>query len=115
MKVVPATLLLGLESRLKMVRDVYAEIPTLPPGGKWVKDTNEGNDIYFNENIETRFKTAKTFVHKVLYEATKEHPAQIEKWEELVKVIWKHTIIQQVEEDIKTKEIRKKIRKNKQK
>ncbi len=82
-KNMPATLLLGLESRLKQIRELYNDIPTLPPGGKWVKDTTLGNDVYRNENEEVRFKTAKTFQHKVLYEATKEHPAQIEKWEEV--------------------------------
>jgi len=79
---VPATLLLGLETRLKWIRDIFDSIPTLPSGGKWEYDSAEGDHVYYNANPETRIKTAKTFMHKVLYEATEHHPAQIEKWEE---------------------------------
>lgn len=82
----PATFLLGLESRLKMVRSVLEEIPTLETGIKWVADPSKGEDIFCCEPPEEKMKTAKTFQHKVLYEATKEHPAVIEKWEETINV-----------------------------
>ncbi len=85
-KDIPATFLLGLETRLKMLRSVYEVIPTLPPGIKWVKDESKGDDVYIVEKPEEKLKTAKTFQHKVLYDATKEHPAQIERWEETVNV-----------------------------
>ena len=82
----PATFLLGLESRLKQVRDLLVTIPTLEPGIKWVPDTNRGEGIYVNDPPEEKLKTAKTFQHKVLYDATEKHPAQIEKWEETINV-----------------------------
>lgn len=82
----PATFLLGLESRLKMIRSVFEEIPTLEPGVKWVLDGTKGADIFLCDPPEEKMKTAKTFQHKVLYEATKEHPAVIEKWEETINV-----------------------------
>ena len=85
-KDVPATLLLGLESRLKIMRDLYDEIPTVPSGGRWVPAQDIGENVLYNEIVENRFKTAKTIIHKVLYEATKEHPAQIDKWDENVNV-----------------------------
>jgi len=85
-KDVPATLLLGLESRLKLLRQTYESIPTLAAGKKWEKDETLGKDIYVDSEPEEKFKTAKTFKHKVLYEATKDHPAQIEKWEEFENV-----------------------------
>lgn len=85
-KDVPATLLLGLESRLKLLRQTYEAIPTLAPGKKWKKDETLGEHIYVDAEPEEKFKTAKTFQHKVLYQATKEHPAQIEKWEEVENV-----------------------------
>ena len=83
---IPATFLLGLETKLKHVRSVYMAIPTLPPNIKWEKDENIGEDVYRRVHPEETFKTAKTFKHKVLYEATDKHPAQIEKWEENVDV-----------------------------
>ena len=82
----PATFLLGLESRLKIVRSLYEQIPTLPPGIKWEKAPEKGDHVYRAVYSEEKFKTAKTFQHKVLYHATKEHPAQIERWEEVENV-----------------------------
>ena len=75
----PATFLLGLESRLKRVREVYDKIPTLPPNIKWEKDTTKGDDIYSRIHPEEQLKTEKIFKVQVLYDATKEHPAQVEK------------------------------------
>jgi len=78
----PATFLLGLETRLKKVREALAAMPTLPSGRRWTVDTTRGEDVYLSETPDEKFKTAKTFRHKVLYEATEHHPAQIERWEE---------------------------------
>jgi hypothetical protein len=85
-KDVPATFLLGLESKLKELRQAYESAPTLAPGIAWKKDTNLGSGIYVQENPDVKLKSAKTFMHKVLYEATDKHPAQIEKWEEQIPV-----------------------------
>ena len=38
---VPATFLLGLESKLKKLREVYEKIPTLSPGVEWVTDSEK--------------------------------------------------------------------------
>jgi len=81
---VPATFLLGLETKLKNIREMYQNIPTLAPGMEWKFDG--AIEAYRALKPEVKMKTAKTFKHKVLYEATKEHPAQIEKWEENVNV-----------------------------
>lgn len=81
-KDLPATFLLGMESRLKKLRDVLQAIPTLPPGKRWLPDENKGRNIYICPDNEEKFKTARTVKHKVLYEATQHHPAQIERWEE---------------------------------
>lgn len=77
---IPATLLLGLESRLKKVREIYEAIPTLQPGVDWKHDNKRGKGIYVTSKPVENMKTEKQVTHKVLYEATKEHPAQIEKW-----------------------------------
>lgn len=76
---VPATFLLGMESRLKKIRETYNAIPTLPPNIKWEKDATKGDDIYSRGHPEQQLKTEKIFKVQVLYEATKEHPAQVEK------------------------------------
>lgn len=81
-KDVPATFLLGMESKLKELRSVFESTPTLAPGVAWEKDLAQGNDIYRMKYADEKLKTAKSFMHKVLYEATDKHPAQIEKWEE---------------------------------
>jgi len=78
-KDVPATFLLGLESKLKQLRDVYSAIPTLPPGIKWIPDTTKEEGIFMSEKPEEQFKTEKVIVPQILYEATKEHPAQVDK------------------------------------
>lgn len=80
----PATFLLGMESRLKIVRSIYTEIPTLDPGIEWEEDKSKGKDIFKTKFPEEKLKTAQTVQHKVLYDATKEHPAQIERWQEVV-------------------------------
>lgn len=82
----PATFLLGLESRLKKIRNVYDEIPILPPSIKWVKDETKGPDIYAREHPEKQYKTEQIIKPQVLYEATKEHPAQVDKVQEKVNV-----------------------------
>lgn len=81
-KDLPATFLLGLEKRLKSLRNVYLSIPTLQPGKKWIQDIDAGDHIYKDAQPNIRYKTAKTFQHKVLYAATEHHPAQVEHWEE---------------------------------
>jgi hypothetical protein len=81
----PATFLLGMENRLKNLRDVFAAIPTLEPSVKWEANAASGGRI-FDAPPATTFKTEKTLKSRVLYEATKEHPAQIQQWNEDVPV-----------------------------
>lgn len=78
----PATFLLSLEQRLTKVRELYETIPTLAPGITWEKDDTRGKGVYKAREPEIRRKTEKAIKHKVLYEATKEHPAQIAEWSE---------------------------------
>jgi hypothetical protein len=83
---VPATFLLGLENKMKELRNVLEAAPTLPPGNAWEKDETLGNGVYRLVNPVVTMKTAKQIQHKVLYQATDKHPAQIEKWDEQVNV-----------------------------
>lgn len=78
---VPATTLLGLENKLKQLRTVVDEIPTLQPGVNWVLDPAQGDYIYRDSHPEIRTKTKKTFDYKVIVPPTDKHPAQIDKYE----------------------------------
>ena len=81
-KDLPATFLLGMEDRLKTVRAVYDQAPTMPPGISWAADPGKGDGVYKAEHPEKVTKTEKDFNFKVLYAATDKHPAQIEKWDD---------------------------------
>ncbi len=81
----PATFLLGMETKLRTVRNLYENAPTLPPGMKWERDNEAGDGVY-RTVLDDKLKTAKSFMHKVLIAPTDKHPAQIEKWEEQIPV-----------------------------
>ncbi len=84
-KDLPATFLLGMESRLKKLRVIYEAVPTLNPNVVWELDPAAGEGVY-RSPMTVNMRTEKTVKHKVLYEASKEHPAQIEKWTEDVPI-----------------------------
>ena len=81
-KGLPATFLLGLESKLKHIRSTFVLAPTLQPGLDWVHDESLGVDIYKAAKLQVKSKTQKRPMSRVLYDATKEHKAQIETWTE---------------------------------
>lgn len=81
MENVPATFLLGMETRLKSLREVMLVMPTLNPAMVWSPDESAGDHRWKTDAVQSH-RTEKQLRHKVLYEATKEHPAQIEKWYE---------------------------------
>jgi hypothetical protein len=89
-KDVPATMLLGLETRLKSIRAVYVNIPTLDMSKKWQEDEGKGKNVFSAVNPEETFKTAKTMKSKVLHpaqfpkadEGGQSIPAVIDKWDE---------------------------------
>ena len=83
---VPATFLLGLESRLKYVRSVYETMPTLQAGIDWKRSEDKGEGVWDMLHPEEKLKTAMAWRHQVLVEPTKEHRAEIEKWQEQVPV-----------------------------
>jgi len=76
----PATLLLGLENRLKALRPMYLAIPTLTPGRDWVPDTDKGVGVWRDANPSTRMRTEKQVQSRIVAPATVEHPAKVETW-----------------------------------
>ena len=77
----PATYLLGLETKLRDVRNYYEAIPTLQPGLRWILDDDASNSLtgtYITAETEVKSKTQKNRKYYTMSEATKEHPAQID-------------------------------------
>lgn len=80
-KNVPATLLLGFETKLTKLREMYDAIPTLQPGVEWVEDPQASmQGVYKATKDEMGLKTEKDFNFRILVKPTPEHPAQVEKW-----------------------------------
>jgi hypothetical protein len=76
---VPVNTLLGLEQKLGELRAVYEAIKTLPPGIKWIADTqSEKPGVFVSVHPEVSFKTEQTIKGIELSPATKEHPAQVQ-------------------------------------
>lgn len=76
---VPATFLLGMETKLRDLRKVYEAIPTLPPGVSWIPSEQDREGVFKAAHETIQLKTEKDPEYRVVYEATPEHPAQIER------------------------------------
>lgn len=74
---IPATVLLGMETKLKELRAVYEAIPTLQPGVAWENDPEAAGQVYRTKTPTTTFVTEKIMSAVILAEATKEHKAQV--------------------------------------
>lgn len=79
----PATALLNLESKLAELRAVYQFIPTNDPAVSWDVDEQLG---CFVSQPRTVFRSKKVPRSHILYEATVEHPAQVEMYHEDIRV-----------------------------
>ena len=83
---VPVPYLLFLEKQLQDVKTFIGAIPMLPVDKEWDYDSNR--DCYVTEPKQTT-KTKKITKPIVLYEATKEHPAQVkEASEDVIEGTW---------------------------
>jgi hypothetical protein len=69
--------LLGMESKLADLREVFHAIPTLAPGFDWQPDVERGEGVYKSAHPHVTFRSKKTVRPVVMAEATKEHPAQV--------------------------------------
>lgn len=74
---VPATALLELEKRAGEIHALVSAVPTLDPAKGFKPDPDRGDGI-FRAREEVRTRTKKTVRPIVKYEATKEHPAQVD-------------------------------------
>lgn len=76
----PATALLNLENKLLELRTIYRAIPTNDVTTPWKYDADNG--YFVSDPPETRRSTKKVMRSFVAYEATKEHPAQVQVFNE---------------------------------
>jgi len=83
---IPATFLLGLESRLKYIKGMYVSIPTLQPGIKWEIDLSQSTEVFKRVYPEERFRTKKVRRNHEIAPATDKHPAQVEVYDENINV-----------------------------
>ncbi len=72
---VPASSLLTFEKQLRAVREYYDAIPTLDLATKW--EVSAGQESIWQAGPDITYRTRKEAKAVVLYEATKEHPAQV--------------------------------------
>lgn len=75
---VPATFLLQLERRLREVRAVFREAPCFDPVRTWTADPDADRKHVFKADAVVTVRKARTRKYNVMYEATKEHPAQVD-------------------------------------
>ncbi|MDX9721070.1 MAG: hypothetical protein RBU37_09985 [Myxococcota bacterium] len=75
---VPATYLLQLEKRLRELRAAFKEIPTLDPVRLWQEDAAADKRHVFRAEPVVTIRKQRTRKYNVMYEATEEHPAQID-------------------------------------
>lgn len=78
LKEMPVDELLGLEARLKKVRELFEAVPTLDATKHWVKAENIGTHIWETKFPEETTKTNKEMTPVLMAAATKEHPAQVQ-------------------------------------
>ncbi len=76
---VPVTHLLFLEKQLTDINSFLQQIPVLDSANKWTWD--DSSNCYVSDIVETT-RTKKIPKNHVKYEATKEHPAQVEMFTE---------------------------------
>lgn len=72
----PVDELMGLEARLLELRKVFEKMPTLDAAKTWIP-SSISDGAWEAPMLDVTVKTEKVVTPVVLYEATKEHPAQV--------------------------------------
>lgn len=82
----PATFLLGLETKLGELRKVYDRIPTLAPGLNWAIDSDNEKAGVYKAEMPTAFKTENAVDFRIVVEPTQFHPAEIRELSKITNV-----------------------------
>lgn len=83
---VPATFLLGMEAKLKSLREVLVKIPTHDLSVTWIPDTDMGEGFFKTKDFIVTNRTKKERKSKIIVPATDKQPAQVDQWTEDVKI-----------------------------
>lgn len=75
---VPATFLLQLERRLRELRTLFKEAPTYDPVRLWSVDSAADKKHVLRAEPVVTIRKRRTRKYNVMYEATTEHPAQVD-------------------------------------
>jgi hypothetical protein len=75
---VPATFLLQLERRLRDIRSLFREAPCFDPVRAWAVDVDADRRHVLKADPVVTVRKTRTRKYNVMYEATEEHPAQID-------------------------------------
>ena len=91
-KDVPVDELMGLEVRLGKIKGVFTRMPTIDAAIEWKPDATIGKHVLKAVEPEQASKSTKTMYAVVLYEATKDHPAQVKEAtkDEITGIFTKH-------------------------
>lgn len=73
----PATALLNLENKLKLLKNVMIHIPTLPTSVKW-ENHDDSRKIFVKTPSDWDYRTEKTPERFVKHEGDNKHPPQVE-------------------------------------
>ena len=77
LKDMPVVQLLGLESRLVKIKELFETMPTMAGSKTWVLDPTQGEGVYRVAQPEVNTKTEKVMMPVVMAPATDKHPAQV--------------------------------------
>ena len=80
---IPAVVHINLENQFKKMRDMIDKVPTLDPSEDWKYDNGIKQYV---ANDKVTFRTEKVLKNHVKYDATKEHPAQVETYSQDIPV-----------------------------
>lgn len=75
---IPVDELLGLESRLVKIRQLFNDVPTLDSTKHWTKNETSSSKVWETVHPEVTTKTEKTVSGVVMAPATDKHPAQVQ-------------------------------------
>lgn len=90
---VPVNAILTAETRVKRLRQLLLEIPTLEPKEKWTFSKDHSPALYKSDE-KSRLKTKKVEKFVTVAEATDKHPAQVEKvFHDEIAGTWKTTLL----------------------
>jgi hypothetical protein len=90
---IPVNAILTAETAIKRLRDLILAVPTLEPKENWSRSKDHKPALYTSEK-KTRLKSKKVETFQTVAEATKDHPAQVQKvYNDVIAGKWETTLL----------------------